>query len=187
MNTISVGCAGFTSFIEPHAHTHICAVTPLSTHTSRCGLCKDSLQIGWQTYDLHELRAALTFTAHVSTCRLSLSHTHTQSHTHSHIKISGSTWCNKRSSTCCHARPAVFTNTVENLRLFAFISPKPSSSKGRQRPRLCLSAAEVPFSTAFNPHPLWGISHRAVDLFRIVFSRCETERTKVQSGGRLSR
>ena len=67
-----------------HTHTHVCVVTPLSTHTSRCGLCKDSLQIGWQTYDLHELRAALTFTAHVSTCRLSLSHTHTQPHTDTH-------------------------------------------------------------------------------------------------------
>ena len=107
---------------------------------------------------------------HVNTRTDTHTHTYTQSHTHSHIKISGSTRCNKRSSTCSHARPAVFTNTVENLRLFAFIFPKPSPSKGRQRPRLCLSAAEVPFSAAFNPHPLWGISHRAVDLFRIVFS-----------------
>lgn len=46
-------------------------------HNSRCSVCEDSLQIARQTYDLHELRAALTFTAHVSTCGLSCTHTHT--------------------------------------------------------------------------------------------------------------
>lgn len=71
--------------------------------------------------------------------------------THTYTEITGLTQRDKRSSTCCHARPVVFRKCCWECETFLPFFFKATDIKGQQGPLLWLTAAVVPLSKAFSP------------------------------------